>query len=182
MLPEDYSYEISYETVTQPEYTWIETTNGFKYPCFGGRCNGKSIILSNSEVNYLKADEKTTMEVAKMYWEKSNLPKIKKVIFNYPATIIIWEDKSKTVVKLMDGDTWDPEKGFAMAYLKKLLGTQRLRKEIKTYVKPQEKLESEKIAIEFLNNPDDYLSSIKKALKKIFNIDADVNSAEEENK
>ena len=69
-----------------------------------------------------------------------------------------------------------------MAYLKKLLGTQRLRKEIKTYVKPQEKLESEKIAIEFLNNPDDYLSSIKKALKKIFNIDTDGNSAEEENK
>ena len=168
MLPEDYSYEISYGMVTPPEDEWsirpsieIETTNGFKYPY---------------------ADKNITMEVAKMYWEKSNLPKIKKVIFNYPATIIIWEDKSKTVVKLMDGDTWDPEKGFAMAYLKKLLGTQRLRKEIKTYVKPQEKLESEKIAIEFLNNPDDYLSSIKKALKNIFNIDTDGNSAEEENK
>lgn len=174
MLPINYLYDASYELelIEPPEDAWkatvdttsIETTNGYKYQYFGGgRCNGK------------------TMEVAKMYLEKSNLPKIKKVIFNYPATIIIWEDKSKTVVKLMDGDTWDPEKGFAMAYLKKLLGTQRLRKEIKTYVKPQEKLESAKIAVESYD-PDDYLSSIKKALKNIFNIDTDGNSAEEENK
>lgn len=44
---------------------------------------------------------------------------IKKVIFNDPATIVIWEDGSKTVVKCGDGDIYDPEKGLAMAISKK---------------------------------------------------------------
>lgn len=80
-------------------------------------------------------------ETAKMYWEKSNLPKIKKVIFNDPATIIIWSDKTKTVVKCMDGDTWDPEKGFMAAYLTKILGQKRFHSELKKYVKQQVELE-----------------------------------------
>lgn len=44
------------------------------------------------------------------------------VVFNPPATIVFWFDGSKTVVKCMDGDTWDPEKGLAMAISKKILG------------------------------------------------------------
>ena len=47
---------------------------------------------------------------------------IKKVIFNDPATIILWSDGSKTVVKCQDGDTFDPEKGLAMAFVKKIFG------------------------------------------------------------
>ena len=49
-------------------------------------------------------------------------PSIKKVIFNYPATIVLWSDGSKTVVKCQDGDIYDPEKGLAMAILKKMNG------------------------------------------------------------
>lgn len=47
---------------------------------------------------------------------------IKKVIYNDPATIVYWEDGSKTVVKCGEGDTFDPEKGLAMAIAKKSLG------------------------------------------------------------
>lgn len=47
---------------------------------------------------------------------------IKKVIFNKPATIVLWEDGSKTVVKLNKGERWDPEKGLAMAIIKKKFG------------------------------------------------------------
>lgn len=94
---------------------------------------------------YLKPDESITVEAAKMYWEKSNLPKIKKVIFNNPATIIIWSDKSKTVVKCMEGDTWDPEKGFMAAYLTKILGQKRFHSELKKYAKPQVEMESDTI-------------------------------------
>lgn len=50
------------------------------------------------------------------------MPKIKKVIFNDPATIVFWSDDSKTVVKCQEGDTFDPEKGLAMAIAKKALG------------------------------------------------------------
>lgn len=47
---------------------------------------------------------------------------IKDVIFNPPATIIMWNDSTKTVVKTQNGEAYDPEKGLAMAYLKKALG------------------------------------------------------------
>lgn len=46
---------------------------------------------------------------------------IKDIIFNPPATIVFWSDNTKTVVKA-DGETYDPEKGMAMAISKKLMG------------------------------------------------------------
>lgn len=49
------------------------------------------------------------------------LPKIKKVIFNSPATIIFWQDDTKTVVKAVN-EPYDPEKGLAMAISKKAFG------------------------------------------------------------
>lgn len=50
------------------------------------------------------------------------IPSIKKVIFNNPATIVIWNDGTKTVVKCCEDDEFDPEKGLAMAISKKALG------------------------------------------------------------
>lgn len=49
---------------------------------------------------------------------------IVKVIFNDPATIVFWDDGSKTIVKCQEGDVYDPEKGLAMAICKKTLGNQ----------------------------------------------------------
>ena len=51
----------------------------------------------------------------------SFVPKIKKVIVNDPATIILWEDGEKTVVKCGENDTFDAEKGIAMAYIKRVM-------------------------------------------------------------
>lgn len=48
-------------------------------------------------------------------------PTIKDVIFNDPATIIMWSDGTKTVVKA-ENEAFDPEKGLAMAISKKNLG------------------------------------------------------------
>lgn len=50
---------------------------------------------------------------------------IEKVVYNDPATIIFWADGTKTVVKCQEGDTYDPEKGLAMAICKKALGTNK---------------------------------------------------------
>ena len=47
--------------------------------------------------------------------------KIKKVIFNDPATIVYWADGEKTVVKA-NNELFDKEKGLAMAITKKVLG------------------------------------------------------------
>lgn len=47
---------------------------------------------------------------------------IEKVIFNPPATIVFWNDKSKTVVTCGKDDVYDPEKGLAMAISKRAFG------------------------------------------------------------
>lgn len=52
------------------------------------------------------------------------LPEIKNVIFNDPATIVLWSDGTKTVVKCQDGDVYSEEVGLAMAISKKALGNQ----------------------------------------------------------
>lgn len=49
---------------------------------------------------------------------------IKRVIFNDPATIILWADGTKTVVKCAKDETFDPEKGLAMAIAKKAIGNE----------------------------------------------------------
>ena len=47
---------------------------------------------------------------------------IKKVIYNDPATIIFWSDGTKTIVKCMKDEDYDPEKGFMAAVTKKVFG------------------------------------------------------------
>ena len=54
--------------------------------------------------------------------------KIKKIIFNDPATIVMWNDNTKTVVKCGTGDDFDPEKGVAMCVVKKMLGLKEFYK------------------------------------------------------
>ena len=61
---------------------------------------------------------------------------IRKVIFNNPATIVFWLDGTKTIVKKADDEPWDPEKGLAMAIIKKYFGT---NKEIKKIILALEK-------------------------------------------
>lgn len=53
---------------------------------------------------------------------RENNMKIKKVYFNDPVTVVLWEDGTKTIVKSGEGDIYDPEKGLAMAIAKKALG------------------------------------------------------------
>lgn len=47
---------------------------------------------------------------------------IKKVIFNDPATIVFWNDGSKTVVKVQNSEHYDKMVGLAMCIAKKHLG------------------------------------------------------------
>lgn len=49
---------------------------------------------------------------------------IEDVIFNNPATIVKWNDGTKTVVKCQSGDIYNKEMGLAMCIIKKLCGNQ----------------------------------------------------------
>jgi len=52
----------------------------------------------------------------------SYFPDIEKVIFHDPATIVLWKDGTKTVVKCNEGDTYSKETGLVMCIAKKALG------------------------------------------------------------
>ena len=65
---------------------------------------------------------------------------VKKVIFNKPATIVYWGDGTKTVVKCQDGDTYSPEVGIAMCYMKKARGNKsNFNNVFKKFINSEEK-------------------------------------------
>ena len=81
--------------------------------------NGKSLLqaemIKTPKVKEVKVEEKLV---------------IKKVIFSDPATIVLWSDGTKTVVKTQKGDPYDPEKGLAMACMKKMLSKKDYHKHL----------------------------------------------------
>ena len=113
--------------------------------------NFQIVSMSNSRNGKAYIDYSTCYK-RDTYSTRPVIPDIKKVIFNPPATIVLWADGTKTVVKAQeytipiqtglelakdgnggfewvpdivevpDRDVFDPEKGLAMAIAKKVLG------------------------------------------------------------
>jgi hypothetical protein len=78
--------------------------------------------MAKEVLNALHGADPTKEEIIRNHGRIScRVPDIKNVIFNPPATIIMWADGTKTVVKAVNED-YDPEKGLAMAITKKALG------------------------------------------------------------
>ena len=111
---------------------YIETTAN-TFPKFEGHITGTARvsyrclydIRNDAEVDkYCYNDVIATRNFINSIYgiNSSHIPEIKNVIFNDPATIVFWEDGTKTVVKCQDGDEFDPEKGLAMAIAKKAYG------------------------------------------------------------
>ena len=103
------------------------------------------------------------------------IPAYKRVIFNPPATIILWKDKTKTVVKCGPNDVYDPEKGLAMCLLKKLCGNdgimfhRTIRKMMESYEPPVEETESPTDTL--IKDSIKYRKSLKKKLKEMTGIE-----------
>lgn len=76
-------------------------------------------LMQEEFLDDMKADWHRAWE---QHQDMVNQFEIKDVIFNYPATIVLWADGTKTVVKCQADDEFDPEKGLAMAIAKKALG------------------------------------------------------------
>lgn len=72
-------------------------------------------IRDMADMRKEKAKEKTTMKTTITL-------DIKKVIFNDPATIVIWADGTKTVVKCKEGETYSKWAGLALCYAKRING------------------------------------------------------------
>ena len=75
-------------------------------------------VTGTKGYRWREAEQKTTSKKAMA------LNSIKRVIFNDPATIVLWADGTKTVVKCAKDERFDPEKGLAMAIAKKALGNE----------------------------------------------------------
>ena len=66
--------------------------------------------------------------------------KIKRVIFNDPATIVFWDDGTKTVVKCNNGDTYNKEVGLTACIVKKICGnTGRWNEILKKWCQEEDK-------------------------------------------
>ena len=59
---------------------------------------------------------------------------IKSVIYNDPATIVIWSDGTKTVSKTHAGDVYSPEVGLVLCVLKKLTGSTKVHDLIEAWI------------------------------------------------
>lgn len=100
----------------------------------------QSFLKSESELN--------------KYLEENNMRKlaIKKVIYKNPATIVYWNSGEKTVVKCGENETFDPEKGLAMAIIKHLLGNEgNYYNEFKKFL-PKEDVGTEPVTVDYTSN------------------------------
>ena len=60
--------------------------------------------------------------LAPSFFRQGTKLKAKQVIYNPPATVVLWADGTKTVVKCDPEDTYDRRTGLALCYMKKALG------------------------------------------------------------
>ena len=105
---------------------YIETTAD-TFPKFEGHITGTAKVSYRSLYdirNDAEVPRNTYRNILNSTYGIGSLriPEIKNVIFNDPATIVFWEDGTKTVVKCQENDEFDPEKGLAMAIAKKAYG------------------------------------------------------------
>lgn len=90
------------------------------------------IIVTNMETDHISYEQRMRIKlegIIELFSSTgkaaSNIPfnmMYERIIFNNPATIVIWKDGSKTVVKCQKDDVFDPEKGLALCFMKKALG------------------------------------------------------------
>ena len=79
--------------------------------------------FDNPYVNRLQETTSNKTDYTKKKKKKARVPDIKDVIFNPPATIVLWADGTKTVVKCQeDKDEYSKEVGLAMCICKKVYG------------------------------------------------------------
>lgn len=93
---------------------------------------------------------------------------IKKVIFNNPATIVIWGDGTKTVVKCSEKDVFDEEKGIALCYMKRVLGNKGSYNEVfKKWIKPQDETDPQDIT-DILDGVREFVESAARTIAQSY--------------
>ena len=84
---------------------------------------GRYLDIASTNNLFLNPCNEMTLKVHENRFKLS----VKRVVFNNPATIVFWSDNTKTVVKCMDIDNFNPEHGFLQAYYEKMNGDSRTK-------------------------------------------------------
>lgn len=86
---------------------------------------------------------------------------ITQVLYNDPATIVFWSDKTKTVCKCTKNDKYNPETGLAICIIKKLCGNTQIKNLFDSWI--PERL--------FYYNESVTIKDVRKKLKKVKKVD-----------
>lgn len=86
--------------------------------------------LKGSKVTANVFDEAVALPDIISYWFRPHIPAVKKILFHDPATIVFWEDGTKTVSKVTNGDEFSQYWGFLSCLAKKIYGTNSAIKKI----------------------------------------------------
>lgn len=98
---------------TSSEYTMVIDASRLSSLSVSDDKCGQSVTYKPSDI------VEGLQELAK----KETIVKPKRVIFNNPATVVIWGDDSKTVVKCAPDAVFNEYAGFCAAVAKKIFGT-----------------------------------------------------------
>ena len=83
-------------------------------------------VISINMADMIGAILGVAKEEVKSAIPRLNLDKeIETVIFNDPATIVLWKDGTKTVSKCQNNDVFNKEHGLAMCIVRKVVGNRR---------------------------------------------------------
>lgn len=136
------------------------------------------LFEEESEMNVTKVNKKQEEELKEYYVATPMSYRPKKIIFNGPATIVIWQDNSKTVVKCGGNEEYDRKLAFKYALHKRyaeLKKTNYLRQFTKALEKtgdPQAAFIETFAKIEMNNHTvgegDRYFKAIERHFKKEF--------------
>ena len=147
---------------------YIETTAD-TFPKFEGHITGTARVSYRS-LDDIRNDAEVPINIYRNILNSTygigslRIPEIKNVIFNDPATIVFWEDGTKTVVKCQDGDVFDPEKGLAMAIAKKAYGNKgSYCNKLKKWLPKEEQADTNRIILRGISEPKDFTFTVDSA-------------------
>jgi predicted Rdx family selenoprotein len=78
---------------------------------------------------------------------------IKKIMYKPPATIVFWNDGTKTVSVCEEGDVYNKELGFALCVLKKKYDNKTVHQMLDTYVHGANEYSEKDKAVVWENKP-----------------------------
>lgn len=99
------------------------------------------------------------------------IPDIRRVIFSNPATIVFWEDNTKTVVRCMEGEKFERYAGFIAACAKKMFGSTSRAKAVmnELAVDQPPKVENKRVTAAINNVPamhETIMEAVNEALER----------------